>query len=147
MQLLPGIKAWMPLVIMLCACQTAPLPPQEVVTESSDTFVQELENTSSLPDDLFERIHQTFDGPSTRAEVVSSLESLGRTNVGQDELRRAIVFLADGDYESFQNLRSTFLGDPRDLLREAKKKLPPGDYWFNRPFSELPLQIKSKSNE
>ncbi|MEM7386384.1 MAG: hypothetical protein AAF514_15695, partial [Verrucomicrobiota bacterium] len=76
-------------------------------------------------------------------EIVASINRLysESLNVGPDQLARAIVFLSDGNFKEFARLRSTFLGDPRDVLLEANKKLVRRNYWFSEPFSEMgPVQ-------
>lgn len=94
---------------------------------------------SRLPEDLKIRIGELFSDEETREAVSKSLDRLwdGGINVGAAQLARAIVFLANGDIERFQELRRTFLGDPRDLLCEANSMLENSDYWFSEPFSEM----------
>ena len=92
---------------------------------------------SELPEDIRCRIIETFSEPEIQLKVTESLENLRQINVGQDQLRRAIVFLADGDYERFKELRRSFLGDPRDSLCEANRRLVNRDYWFSTPFDDM----------
>ena len=99
---------------------------------------------SKLPKDIVQRIEDTFADPEIQLKVIESLEALPQINVGQNQLRRGIVFLADGDYELFLKLRRSFLGDPRDLLVEANSRLENQDYWFGSPFEEMgPLKEPS----
>ena len=95
------------------------------------------QSDGALPQDLTYRILETFNDPDIQAKVIQSLEKLGQVNVGKNQLRRAIVFLADGDYEYLNELRSSFMGDPRDLLVTANRKLANRDYWFSEPFDQM----------
>ena len=95
------------------------------------------QETRELPEDLACKIVESFSDPEIQREVTESLEKLGQINVGQNQLRRAIVFLSDGDYKRFKELRRTFMGDPRDLLRAANERLVIGDYWFSEPFDKM----------
>ena len=95
------------------------------------------EMEDELPQDLTKRILADFKSASEQEEVIRSLVELGQLNVGRDQLRRGIVYLADGDYEEFKKLRKSFLGDPRDLLVKANRKTGDPDYWFSRPFEEM----------
>ena len=95
------------------------------------------ERASELPKDLVHMIKKTFCEPEVRVKVTESLEKIGQTNVGKNQLRRAIVFLAAGDYERFLELRRSFMGDPRDLLMAANRKLVNRDYWFTTPFDQM----------
>ena len=100
---------------------------------------------TNLPDDLLAKIDELFDRDRDRDQVRNSLETLwdGGLNVGPEQLARAIVFLSDGDFERFQKLRSSFMGDPRDLLAHANSKLQNSDYWFSSPFSEMgPIAVR-----
>ena len=92
---------------------------------------------NELPKDLTKRIYEDFESPLEQEKVILSLVELKQINVGRDQLRRGIVFLADGDYEEFKKLRKSFRGDPRQLLIEANRKAGDPDYWFSRPFSEM----------
>ncbi len=92
-----------------------------------------------LPKDLQDRIEVAFVDEETRRAVSTSLDKLwdGGINVGAAQLARAIVFLADGDVDKFWELRSRFMGDPRDLLCAANARLVNNEYWFSEPFSEM----------
>ncbi len=101
---------------------------------------------SHLPEDLLARIDADFADLETRKQIIESLEKLwnGGINVGPGQLARAIVFLADGDFDEFKTLRKTFCGDPRDLLLAANRRLQNQEYWFSAPFSEMgPLKDES----
>lgn len=98
-----------------------------------------------LPTDLSQKIHEQFSSKPTCKELSDSLEKLWdeNINVGAEQLARAIIFLADGNYDLFWELRRTFLGDPRDLLCEANSKLQNSGYWFSKPYSEMgPLRTE-----
>lgn len=94
---------------------------------------------SLLPGDVVAKIDTDFSDESVREKVKSSLEELWSRslNVGPEQLARGIVFLADGDYEEFKDLRTNFCGDPRDLLRIANGKLQNNAYWFSLPFDRM----------
>ena len=79
---------------------------------------------SNLPNDLIQKIDADFADADVRASVKASLDSLWdrSLNVGPEELSRAIVFLVEGNYDEFQEVRKTFYGDPRDVLLAASKK-------------------------
>ena len=100
---------------------------------------------TNLPPDLLTRIDDLFADPANRRMVCASLEKLwnGGINVGPAQLSRAIVFLSNGDMSQFSELRSRFMGDPRDLLSHANSFLVNTDYWFSEPFSQMgPLKPK-----
>lgn len=94
---------------------------------------------SRLPPDLVARIERDFAREDLRIAIDASLDSLwdGGINVGAAQLARAIVFLADGDMERFEELRADFCGDPRDLLMNANSKLVNRRYWFSEPFDQM----------
>jgi len=91
----------------------------------------------SLPEDLLLKIQQTFPDPEIQLKVIKSMEELHQINVGRNQLRRGIVFLANGDYDRFRMLRGTYLGDPRDLLVKANSMLENKDYWFGTSFDDM----------
>ena len=92
---------------------------------------------NELPEDLVIKIGETFSDLEERQKVTESLESLTKKNVGLNQLRRAIVFLSDGDYHRFEELLRSFMGDPRDLLCAANGRLLIKDYWFSTPFDDM----------
>ena len=77
-----------------------------------------------LPVDLQDKIRSLFTDDTVRDEVSESLDQLWdqAINVGAAQLARAIVFLSDGDSKRFWELRSTFMGDLRDMLCEANSR-------------------------
>ena len=92
---------------------------------------------NDLPEDITQRVLADFECPIEQEKVLNSLVELQQLNVGRNQLRRAIVFLARGDYEKFMELRKSFLGDPRDLLCEANRSSGDPDYWFSVPFDRM----------
>ena len=94
---------------------------------------------TNLPDDLLAKIDELFENNRDRSLIRSSLETLwdGGINVGPAQLARALVFISNGDIERFNNLRASFMGDPRDLLVHANSMLQNRDYWFSKSFSEM----------
>ena len=109
--------------------------PNKSKTDRARLKLSEVED--HLPVDLTKRIREDFESPIEQEKVIRSLVKLEQINVGRDQLRRGIVFLADGDYKEFEKLRKSFCGDPRNLLVKANRKSGDPEYWFSRPFEEM----------
>lgn len=93
----------------------------------------------TLPEDIVKEINHQFPSKRDNKEVVEILSSILRKdiNVGEEQLARGILIIADGDLDKIKQIfSSNFYGDPRDLLMEAHSISSESHYGINKFISK-----------
>jgi hypothetical protein len=85
-----------------------------------------------LPEDILQRIHKDFPVVTDRNEILHLFECVEQAdiNVGIEQLQRSILVIAAGDVREIKQIfKTTFYGDPRDVIMIAEAKVGyPGSY-------------------
>ena len=91
-----------------------------------------------LPKDIIDKIEQTY-SLEQRELVIEKLGSLWETelNVGEEQLARSILIIADGDMRKVEEIFETkFYRDPRDLIMYAASLSENKTYYGIEPFEK-----------
>ncbi len=93
-----------------------------------------------MPPDIERRISKYFSDDAVAQEVrkrISALWTVGPLGVGPEQLARSILILAESDVAIVRQLfESNFLGDPRDTVTAAERKLGWTKNWGLTPFDD-----------
>ncbi len=91
----------------------------------------------NIPEDINAEVRQFFSDETDQHYVLSKLGTLWKMplNVGPAQLARGILILSGSSRKKFDALfDGDFMGDPRDLLTSADKKLGNPGHYCAEPF-------------
>lgn len=57
--------------------------------------------------------------------------------MGADQLARSILVLSDGKISEVISIAEDFMGDPRDVINAAERKIGNPGHFFNLTFDEI----------
>ncbi len=92
---------------------------------------------NNIPPDILHKIDEMFPDKASNEKALNSIRKIFEEEnwgVGQAQLARSVLFLADGKLPELQNIMTTI--EPRDTILQAEIKAGNHGHYFTKPFNQ-----------